>query len=187
MFGSHALDDALGSMNDVVLADILESWFISIRYKLRHMPFNRKELQDAAMLMCAYKFGMRPVQIAMLTLRDMRIRHELADAPTAHLTFRMVKQRSASATKSLLRRVKSEWVPLFVAMDRLARLQREDHGSRAFGVQAASEVSHRIASLLRTLLNGDATTYNLRHTAAQRLVDAGARPFLLDHPSRNAR
>ncbi len=31
LFGSHALDDALGNLNDVVLADILESWFISIR------------------------------------------------------------------------------------------------------------------------------------------------------------
>lgn len=31
LFGSHALDDALGSLNDAVLADILESWFISIR------------------------------------------------------------------------------------------------------------------------------------------------------------
>lgn len=30
-FGAHALDDALGHLNDVVLAEILESWFISIR------------------------------------------------------------------------------------------------------------------------------------------------------------
>lgn len=134
-----------------------------------------KALQDAAMLMCAYQFGMRPVQIAMLTLRDMRIRHEPADAwPTAHLTFRMVKQRSASATKPLLRRVKSEWVPLFVAVDRLARLRGQDPDNRAFGVQSAAEVSRRIASLLRDMLNGDATAFNLRHTAAQRLVDAGA-------------
>jgi len=31
LFGSHTLDDALGTLNDAVLADILESWFISIR------------------------------------------------------------------------------------------------------------------------------------------------------------
>lgn len=30
-FGAHALDDALGHLNEVVLAEILESWFISIR------------------------------------------------------------------------------------------------------------------------------------------------------------
>jgi integrase len=31
LFGKHALDDALASLDDVSLADILESWFISIR------------------------------------------------------------------------------------------------------------------------------------------------------------
>jgi len=134
-----------------------------------------KALQDAAMLLCVYQFGMRPIQIAMLTFRDMRVRQEPVDAsPTAHLTFRMVKQRSASATKPLLRRVKSEWVPLFVAVERLARLRRHAPSNRAFGVQSAAEVSRRIASLLRNLLNCDATAFNLRHTAAQRLVDAGA-------------
>lgn len=30
-FGTHALDDALGCLDDVLLAEILESWFISIR------------------------------------------------------------------------------------------------------------------------------------------------------------
>ncbi|MHC9085972.1 tyrosine-type recombinase/integrase [Luteimonas sp. RIT-PG2_3] len=30
-FGAHALDDALGHLNDAVLAEILESWFIAIR------------------------------------------------------------------------------------------------------------------------------------------------------------
>jgi integrase len=133
-------------------------------------------LQDAAMLLCAYQFGMRPVQIAMVTLRDMRIRHEPADPlPTVHLTFRMVKQRSASATKPLLRRVKREWAPLFVAVDRLARMQGQDLGDRAFSVQSASEAGRRIASLLRNLIGDNgATAFNLRHTAAQRLVDAGA-------------
>ncbi|WP_246606482.1 site-specific integrase [Novilysobacter antarcticus] len=31
MFGAHALDDALGGLDDVRLAEILESWFVSIR------------------------------------------------------------------------------------------------------------------------------------------------------------
>jgi integrase len=31
LFGNHALDDALAALNDVRLAEILESWFISIR------------------------------------------------------------------------------------------------------------------------------------------------------------
>lgn len=132
-------------------------------------------LQDAAMLLCAYQFGMRPVQIAMITFRDMRIRHDQVDQlPTVHLTFRMVKQRSASAMKPLLRRVKSEWTPLFVEVGRRAQERGQDLGDRAFGVQSAKETSRRIASLLRGLTGGNETAFNLRHTAAQRLVDAGA-------------
>lgn len=134
-----------------------------------------KALQDAAMLLCAYQFGMRPIQIAMLTWRDIRIRHEsVSSPPTVHLTFRMVKQRSVSATKPLLRRVKNDWSPLFVALDRLARMRGEDFSHRAFGVQSAQEATRRIACLLRDLVNNEATANNLRHTAAQRLVDAGA-------------
>jgi hypothetical protein len=32
--GKHALDDALGSLNEATLAEILESWFVSIQ----HLP-----------------------------------------------------------------------------------------------------------------------------------------------------
>lgn len=132
-------------------------------------------IQDAAMLLCAYQFGMRPIQIAMLTWRDIRIRQELVSSPpTVHLTFRMAKQRRQSAMKPLLRRVKSEWTLLFVALDRLAKVRGQSLDDRAFGVQSANEASLRIASLLRSLIGGDASAFNLRHTAAQRLVDAGA-------------
>lgn len=127
------------------------------------------------MLLCAYQFGMRPVQIALVTWRDIRIRHEPKSTfPTVHVTFRMVKQRSASSANPLLRRIKSEWTPLFVAMSKMALLRNKDPGGRAFGVQSANEASRRISILLRSLLRGDATAVNLRHTAAQRLVDAGA-------------
>jgi integrase len=132
------------------------------------------ELQDVAMLLCAYQFGMRPVQIARLTFRDMRIRRQPDDMPSVHLTFRMAKQRSSSATKSLLRRVKREWTAVFVELERRAQVEGLDAGIRMFGVESANEASHRIAVCLQSIMDGDATANTLRHTAAQRLVDAGA-------------
>jgi len=132
-------------------------------------------LQDAAMLLCAYQFGMRPVQIAMLTLRDLRIRFGQDDqAASVHLTFRMVKQRGSSGLRSLLRRVKFEWAPLFVHLSRIAQSRELDPGHRIFGVRSAHEAGRRISALLRSLTGGAETAYTLRHTAAQRLVDAGA-------------
>ncbi len=132
-------------------------------------------LQDAAMLLCAYQFGMRPVQIAMLTFRDVRIRLDRTERPgSVHLTFRMVKQRGKSAVRSLLRRVKLEWVPIFASLRDQAHSRGIDPGQRVFGVQSSHEAGRRIALVLRRLIGGSETAYALRHTAAQRLVDAGA-------------
>lgn len=133
------------------------------------------DLCDAAMLLCAFQFGMRPVQIAMLSLADVRIRDISADElATVHLTFRMVKQRRALAAKPLLRRVKREWSPLFIELMRQAN-ERELHMvDRVFGVQSSNEAGRRIADLLRGLIGSESSARDLRHTAAQRLVDAGA-------------
>ncbi|WP_293979359.1 tyrosine-type recombinase/integrase [Stenotrophomonas sp.] len=134
-----------------------------------------EDARKAMMLLCAYQFGMRPVQIALLSLRDLKIRHGSTDCfASAYITFRMVKQRTSSAYKPLVRRVKSEWTPLVVQIDRQLRADGADGGGRLFGVQSALEASRHISTLLRTRLELDATAVNLRHTAAQRLVDAGA-------------
>lgn len=132
-------------------------------------------LQDAGMLLCAYQFGMRPVQIAMLSFRDVRIRFDSSgQGVSVHLSFRMVKQRKATAVKTLLRRVKFEWAPIFASLKSLAEGRGTDPGERAFGVRSAQEAGLRIAARVRSLTGGMETAYALRHTAAQRLVDAGA-------------
>jgi integrase len=132
-------------------------------------------LQDAAMLLCAYQFAMRPVQIASLTFRDIRIRADpKGQTPSVHLTFRMVKQRNNVVAKALLRRVKFEWGSIFVSLSMLAQSNGAEAADRAFGVESSYEAGLRISALLRRLTGGDESTYNLRHTAAQRLVDAGA-------------
>src|SRR5207244_613107 len=70
-------------------------------------------LCDAVMLLCAYQFGMRPIQIALLTMRDVRVWSDGTDElPAVHLTFHMVKQRRGAAIKPLPRRVKREWAVL---------------------------------------------------------------------------
>lgn len=133
------------------------------------------DLCDAVMLLCAYQFGMRPIQIALLTLRDVRVWQEVGDElPTVHLTFRMVKQRRGAVTTPLPRRVKREWAALPAQLEQAHRAQEHMGGERFCSVGSASEVSKRIAALTERLLDVRATATDLRHTAAQRLVDAGA-------------
>lgn len=134
-----------------------------------------EDLCDAVMLLCAYQFGMRPIQIALLTLRDVRVWQDVSDAlPSVHLTFRMVKQRRSVVIKPLLRRVKREWAALPAQLERVHRARQSTGAQRFCSVDSAHQVSARIADLTERLLGVRVTATDLRHTAAQRLVDAGA-------------
>ncbi|MFM0503224.1 MULTISPECIES: site-specific integrase [Paraburkholderia] len=120
---------------------------------------------------------MRPIQIAMLSMRNVRIWQDAPDGPpTVHLTFLMAKQKSNSKRKPLTRRVKREWSPMFVAIDTWRKAEGMASSARFFAVDSNYEAGARIASLVRRLIDsGDlGTATDLRHTAAQRLVDAGA-------------
>ncbi|WP_245763552.1 site-specific integrase [Paraburkholderia diazotrophica] len=134
-------------------------------------------LCDTGMLLCAYQFAMRPIQIAMLSMRNVRIWHDVQDGlPTVHLTFHMAKQRSKAGQRPLTRRVKREWAPVFVALDKWRRLGGATGNAHFFNVQSNTEAGARIAALVRKLIGSDdlGSATDLRHTAAQRLVDAGA-------------
>ena len=135
------------------------------------------DLCDAGMLLCAYQFAMRPIQIAMLTMRNVRIwQDDPHGPPTVHLTFHMAKQKSAATRKPLTRRVKREWAPLFVAVHGQRKAVEVTGAARLFTVGSSYEAGARIAALVRKLIGSEdlGTATDLRHTAAQRLVDAGA-------------
>jgi integrase len=140
-------------------------------------PLAYEDVCDAGMLLCAYQFAMRPIQIAMLGMRNVRIWQDAQDGPpTVHLTFHMAKQRSDSKRKPLTRRVKREWVSIFVVLNTWRRSEGAAGAARFFTVQSNYEAGARIAALVRKLIGSDdlGTATDLRHTAAQRLVDAGA-------------
>lgn len=133
-----------------------------------------EDLRRGGMLLCSYQFGMRPVQIATLTLRDVKIWSEAGDEDlSVHLTFRTVKQRSQSSSRPLLRKVKREWAPIIIEIHK--RLSRGlAHEARLFSAKSAQEVSLAIVKISSALTQSATSANMLRHTAAQRLVDAGA-------------
>lgn len=140
-----------------------------------HIP--HPALVDAGMMLCAYQFAMRPVQIGILDARHVRIWNDgIEDDPAVHLTFHMAKQRGNRHRVQLTRRVKREWVLIFVYLKAYLDKSTTDGAEKFFQVKSAQEVSRRISSLVRQLIGSDdlGTATDLRHTAAQRLVDAGA-------------
>ncbi|MGH7471369.1 MAG: site-specific integrase [Longimicrobiales bacterium] len=133
------------------------------------------QLCEAAMVLCSYQFAMRPIQVAMLTMRDVRVwQPESGGEPAVHLTFLMVKQRGRLRKRPMVRRVKQEWAVLFTALVAYADLQGRDASDRVFDVSSNHETGSRIARCVERLIGDDACAMDLRHTAAQRLVDAGA-------------
>lgn len=134
-----------------------------------------ENLTQGAMLLCSYQFGMRPIQIASLTLRDVKIWADQNDDDlSVHLTFRTVKQRTQSNSRPLLRKVKREWAPIFCELFNRQLSLNFLGEERIFPVKKAQQVSVAISKLSSLLTGRDTSANILRHTAAQRLVDAGA-------------
>lgn len=133
------------------------------------------QLCGAAMVLCCYQFAMRPIQVAQLTLRDVRTWRVLpAGELSVHLTFLMAKQRGRLRHRPMVRRVKQEWAVLFTALLAHAASQGREASDRLFNVTSSQEASYRIARCIGHLIGDTACAMDLRHTAAQRLVDAGA-------------
>jgi integrase len=134
-----------------------------------------QELRETAILVCSFQFGLRPMQIGMLQMRDVRIwRDNENSIASVHLTFRMIKQRSRNKALPLLRKVKREWTPLFIELYERAIRAGLNGDDRIFGVSSARETGNVITKATAALLPESRSATQLRHTAAQRLVDAGA-------------
>jgi integrase len=131
-------------------------------------------LELTAILLSSYQFAFRAKQIAMLEMRNIRVWNDaLAQYPAVHLTFVMIKQRSAGAVFPMVRRLKREWSPLFIELFRRAQisgLAGPDHIFR----RSPTDVIEAIGDITEIILGTRRGGRELRHSAAQRLADAGA-------------
>jgi hypothetical protein len=84
----------------------------------------------------------------------------------------MIKQRSSKRVFPMVRRIKREWSPLLVEVFKRAKLRRLDGADHVFS-RTPTEISSVISDLTESLGCRRGAT-ELRHTAALRLVDAGA-------------
>jgi integrase len=140
-----------------------------------HLADDFKIIRNAGLVLCAYQFGMRPVQIASLTMRDIRVWDNLSDGiNTVHLTFKTVKQRSKSSSHILLRKIKTEWSPIFTELNKFNLIDELSGDDRIFRLNSAHEVSNVIIDEVGLIIGRKSSATDLRHTAAQRMVDGGA-------------
>jgi integrase len=142
---------------------------------LRASGLGKIEAEIASLVICSYQFGMRPKQLGMIRKRDCKVRISDEDgSAVVHLTFKMIKQRDAQLSKlPLVRKVKREWAAVFVAL--LANKAEDDADSFLFGFSNRIDLSASLIQKLNEIVPGAGlTSYDLRHSMAQRLVDSGA-------------
>lgn len=129
-------------------------------------------LRDICMLMLNHQHALRRGQIARLTTSDVR----LFETGAVHFSFVAMKQRRSSSVRSMTRRVKREWCPVFIEYDTRRRRLTIPEGlpkNSYFGLTPQA-VGKAIESLVTQLTGQRWSSTDLRHSAAQRLVDAGA-------------
>lgn len=132
-----------------------------------------QELYDTAVIVCSYQFAMRPKQIGLLRRRDCRVRTSTDGDVSVHLTFRMIKQRTAASARTpLIRKIKREWVPIFAEI--YTRTKTEASDDHLFGHDSSAAVARRLSKLLAEITRSDWTATDMRHSGAMRQVDAGA-------------
>lgn len=133
------------------------------------------ELRNACAAIISFQYGFRPGQIARLRIPDVRL--HLTGA--VHLSLPLAK-RSAPARHRVTRRIKREWCPLFAAYyhRRIANggrglLKGSAPPDSFFGLDPQA-MSMMVQEFMEDIAGKAWTATDLRHTSAQRLVDAGS-------------
>lgn len=132
-------------------------------------------LTKACLLCICYQNGLRPVQIARVALDDLRV----YEGPTVHILAYRAKKRKASEKTAFICKIKHEWAPMFVEYQRRRKDGRawkpSDTGSEAklFPMARATIIS-AIGDTTEALSGVRRTATDIRHSAAQRMADAGA-------------
>jgi integrase len=131
------------------------------------------ELRDICVLVVSYQYAFRPGQIARIELADVRV----FSTGAVHIAVIAAKQRDQRKRTRVTRRIKREWAPLFIEY-----VRRREAGTIPLESGVPDRLlfgltPKRIRQVIKTATEGvtgqEWTPTELRHTAAQRLADAG--------------
>lgn len=129
------------------------------------------KLREACILMLIFQYAFRPGQVARIKVADVR----LFNTGAVHVSVPLTKKQDTGQRRRVTRRVKRDWCPIVSEYI----LRRNDISNTLyvppdslFGL-TPSEISVMIRELTSVITHYDWSATELRHTAAQRLADAG--------------
>lgn len=137
------------------------------------------QLLSFCLLCICYEHGLRPVQIGRMNLADLRTFDGDDGRPVVHFTAYRAKKRQSKDKTPFIRKIKREWGAPFVVwrqarMDQLELEGRSPSPSDKVFPISIIEISKVIGDTVELVTGTRRTATDLRHNAAQRLVDAGA-------------
>lgn len=163
---------SLSEESDIV--HFLDSMNSAVRANPRQVQTD--DLIDVGLLTCSYQFGMRPVQIGRVKRIDCHVRHHRdGGSSSVYLTFKLAKQRSAEqAGTAMVRKVKEEWTASLAELYSRGTADCRKASDYLFTLNSATTTGARLSRILYRVTGSYRNATDLRHSAAQRLVDSGA-------------
>lgn len=122
-------------------------------------------IQSAAILAIAFQHGLRTKQIASLEPQVFKF---FADG-ALHVRIELIKQRGAKTGRRVTRRIQPGWVVIFAAW-----MDLRPAATTKFSGLRPDQIGSTIQDATESVTGTAYSARDLRHTAAQRLVDAGA-------------
>ncbi|AKT33517.1 site-specific integrase [Pseudomonas syringae pv. actinidiae] len=181
----HAVDKYASVRSGDVFLDLYEDrkvidYLDSLNDASRHdLAYLKTPILISVCILCiCYQLAMRPKQIAKLKVEHLNI-FNFENSVSVQLRFFRGKQRKSTAPIPMLRKIKREWANIFVELHRRRTTdQAFPQASGAlpdslFGLTPAGVVISLARVSAELGLDGRSST-DFRHSAAQRMVDAGA-------------
>lgn len=156
------------------------TYFDAVAHKVQSSPneISNRRLRSICMLYWSFSHGVRPIQIANRQTTDLTVWHSADGGNAVHLRFQYAKQRSRGRDAVQTRSMKREWGPIMLEYLKRRYASPSDFitdqklPNSLFGLRPKA-VSRDIKATLHAITGDDLKPYDLRHTAAQRNVDAG--------------
>lgn len=133
--------------------------------RARTIGLGERDLIEICVLALSYQYGLRPGQIARIQREGVR----RFQSGAVHISISLLKQRGEKRAREVVRPIQRDWCVLF---ERLPESAGRAQGKLLAMIPA--QVSTLVRQLTQDITGTSYSCADLRHTAAQRLVDGGA-------------
>ncbi|EIU7130732.1 TPA: hypothetical protein NL046_004868 [Pseudomonas aeruginosa] len=130
------------------------------------------DLRNACLMILSHQYAFRSGQIAKIKASDVRS----PNMNSLHVSVPVGKQRNSKRGRLVTRKIKSEWAIIFRSYSEMAgavRLHENSTLGQLYFCMTPVQVSIAIGDLSEHIIGERWVATDLRHTAAQRMVDAG--------------